>query len=156
MITSCKPELQDLWFKQVLLSDPETMAYNRAWGGTIPFPEERWSAWYDRWIRCPESERFYRYLRDEDGAFVGEIAYHLDTEDNRYLADVLIHAKYRGRGYGSQGLIMLCKTAKENGIPVLYDEIAIDNPAIRLFLRSGFTEESRTEEAILIRKDLSD
>ena len=42
MITPWKPEIKDLWFRQALLADPETMAYNRAWGGTIPFPEEKW------------------------------------------------------------------------------------------------------------------
>ncbi len=35
------PEYKDLWFRQALMADAETMAYNRAWGGTIPFPEER-------------------------------------------------------------------------------------------------------------------
>ena len=31
---------------------------------------------------------------------------------------------YRGRGYGAQGLNLLCKAAAENGIEILYDDIA--------------------------------
>ena len=39
MITSYTPQIEDLWFKESMLSDPETMSYNHAWGGTIPFPK---------------------------------------------------------------------------------------------------------------------
>ena len=57
-----RPAPEELWFRQRLLGDPETMAYNRAYGGTIPFPQERWAPWYERWVERPEG-RFYRYLR---------------------------------------------------------------------------------------------
>ena len=33
---------------------------------------------------------------------------------------------------------MLCEAAKANGVQTLYDDIAIDNPAIKLFLKTGF------------------
>ena len=45
MLSLYLPELKDLWFRQKLLADEATMAYNRAWGGTIPFPEENWAPW---------------------------------------------------------------------------------------------------------------
>ena len=38
--------------------------------------------------------------------------------------------------------------------PNLHDDIAIDNPAIRLFLKAGFYEEYRTDEIIMLKKDL--
>ena len=34
------------------------------------------------------------------------------------------------------------------------DDIAIDNPAITLFLRHGFVEEYRTDEIIMLKKEL--
>ena len=37
-LTLYTPTLEDLWFRQRMLEDPETMAYNHAWGGTIPWP----------------------------------------------------------------------------------------------------------------------
>ena len=43
MLTLYRPKLSDLWFRQALLADEETMSYNRAWGGTIAFPEEDWA-----------------------------------------------------------------------------------------------------------------
>ncbi len=149
-----KPNLSDLWFRQKMLSNERTMEYNHAWGGTIDFPEEKWAEWYDHWIKNPEDKRYYRFLKTPEGKFVGEIAYHYDNETKAYMADVIIHAAHRGKGYGSEALDMLCQKAKENGIKTIYDDIAIDNPAIRLFLRHGFKEECRTDRIIMLRKDL--
>ncbi|MDE7234554.1 MAG: N-acetyltransferase, partial [Ruminiclostridium sp.] len=78
MIRAYVPKPEDLWFRQVLLADPETMTYNHAWGGTIPFPKEKWNGWYDTWIVHTEEKRFYRYLVNDENEFVGEIAYHYD------------------------------------------------------------------------------
>mgnify|MGYP002679537977 FL=1 len=154
MIEACLPRFEELWFRQKMLSDEATMAYNRAWGGVIDFPEETWPVWYDRWIAHPEG-RYYRYLRESvSGDFVGEIAYHFDGE--KYLADVIVYAPYRCRGYGTAGLSLLCAAAKENGVDTLYDDIAADNPSVALFLRSGFTVEYRTDEIVMVKKTLTD
>ena len=152
MISIYKPLIADLWFKQAMLADEKTMSYNHAWGGTIPFPEEEWEDWYDYWIVHPEGKRFYRYLREDSGDFVGEIAYHYDDGINGYIADVIIHSKYRRQGYGGRALDMLCLAAKENDVSVLYDDIAIDNPAIGMFIDHGFTEAYRTNEKIYLKK----
>ena len=155
MITAYKPALQDLWFRQQLMADEATMSYNAAWGGTIPFPENAWKEWYDHWLIHHDNKRFYRYLWDSAADhFVGEIAYHYDEERKIWLADVIVLSAYRGKGYGSEGLQLLCGAAKANGVDVLRDDIAIDNPSIRLFLRAGFTEEYRTNEIIMLKKDL--
>jgi len=155
MIKLYIPRLEDLWFRQVFMADEETMAYNHRWGGTIPFPEEDWADWYEYWIEKTEGKRFYRYLLDEgSGEFVGEIAYHYDGERKIHIADIIVYAKYRGKGFGEQGLRILCETAKLNGLEILYDDIAIDNPAIKLFLKVGFCEEYRTDEIIMLKKEL--
>jgi hypothetical protein len=44
--------------------------------------------------------------------------------------------------------------AKNEKIPELYDNIAIDNPGIHLFLQCGFQETYRTDEIIMLRKIL--
>ena len=130
------------------------MSYNHAWGGIVPFPEEKWKDWYEYWVECPEGIRYYRYLRNENGDFVGEIAYHLDQNTGYYLANVIVFSGYRHRGYGSLGLDMLCAEAKANGVTELWDDIAIDNPAIDLFRAHGFREEYRTEELVFLKKEL--
>lgn len=154
MLTIYRPEYDDLWFMQTMMADEETMSYNRAWGGTIPFPQEEWADWYDYWMVHHDDERYYRYLKNETGNFVGEIAYHYDDASNGFLADVKIYAPYRGRGYGGQALDLLCSAAKQNGLKKLYDDMAIDNGAVSLFLKHGFIEEYRTDEIIMLVKEL--
>ena len=149
------PKPEDLWFRKQFMADEETMSYNHNWGGTIPFPEEAWQDWYDYWVANPEGKRFYRYLQDEaTKEFVGEVAYHYDAGEQKYIADVIVYAKYRGKGFGEQGLRMLCEAAKANDIKILYDNIAIDNSAVQLFLKVGFCEEYRTDEIIMLKKEL--
>ena len=139
MLELYKPHIEDLWFKEKMMSDEQTMAYNHAYGGTIPFPKEYWADWHDRWIINHNNKRFYRYIK-ENGTFIGEVAYHFDGERQIYIADVIIYAPYRGKGYGRNGLLLLCETAKDNGIMELYDDIAIDNSSVALFLKCGFVE----------------
>lgn len=149
-----KPRLEDLWFRRSMMADPETMAYNRAWGGTIPFPREKWAEWYENWVQNP-NKRFYRYIvTGKSRSFVGEAAYHYDPDEGIYLADVIVAAQSRRQGFGQAGLRMLCEHAREEKIPELYDHIAVGNPGIQLFLRCGFREIYRTEEIVMLGKVL--
>ena len=154
MLTIYKPRLEDLWFRELMLSDAETMAYNHAWGGTVPFPKEHWKEWYEHWVAATDGKRYYRYIKNGSGEFIGEIAYHYDNEIDGFIANVIVYAKYRGNGYGGAALDALCSAAKENGIAVLYDDIAIDNPAADMFVRHGFSETYRTDEKIVLKKEL--
>ena len=154
MLELYKPRPEDLWFRQKFLSDPETMSYNNAWGGAVGFPEGEWQDWYDHWITNAGDKRFYRYLMNEESEFVGETAYHYDSERKIYMADIIVYAPYRGRGCGYRSLELLCNKARENGVEVIYDDIAIDNPAISLFMKQGFTEQYRTDEIIMLSKRL--
>ena len=153
-LTLYKPVIEDLWFKEQMLGDEQTMSYNQPYGGTISFPEERWESWHEKWIVYHEGKRFYRYLM-ENTNFVGEIAFHFEEESQRYLADVLVYAPYRGNGYGHMGLQLLCEAARNHGIAELYDEIVADNPAVSMFLNCGFTEVTRTKEIVLVKKEMN-
>lgn len=150
-----RPELEDLGFRQKMLGDSQTMAYNHAYGGTILFPRDKWADWYAWWVEDRTGKRFYRYLCHKDSReFVGEAAYYYDGEFDGYICDVLVSAQYRGRGFGRQGLALLCAAAKENGVERLMDNIAIDNPSVELFRQMGFRERLRTDEYILVEKEL--
>ena len=85
MLTLVTPNLDDLWFRQELMTDEDTMSYNAKWGGTISFPKEKWEPWYDTWIRNPQNKRFYRYLMNSDNVYVGEIAYYYDKQRDIYI-----------------------------------------------------------------------
>ena len=155
MLHLYKPRPDDLWFKQKLLSDPDTMSYNRKWGGTIDFPREKWDDWYRRWVGANDEKRFYRYLTFDD-TFVGETAYHYDGQRDIFLCDIIVFGEYRGKGYGKQGLRLLCEAARENGIDALYDDIAADNPSVKLFLDNGFTVECQGDEIVTVKKFLGE
>lgn len=150
-----QPRLSEMDFRRRLIGDEKTMAYNHAYGGTISFPEECWNGWYQRWFSDPSGKRFYRYLKDTvRDQFVGEVSYHFDEARDYYICDVIVLAYERGNGFGRQGLLLLCDAARANGIPCLYDDIAIDNPSVELFLSCGFEEVYRNQEYILVRKSL--
>lgn len=149
------PSLPDLVFRKELLADEATMSYNQAYGGTIDFAEARWESWYAKWIGSRDPRYFYRYLYSPAlDRFVGEAAYHYESETGRYLCDVIIHSQFRRKGFGTLGLELLCQAAKENGIPALYDDILTDNPSIRLFLKNGFQEVGRREDAYIVKMNL--
>ena len=58
MIELYKPKIEDLWFKEQLLSCEETMAYNKRYGGCISFSSDKWDSWYNRWMTDPT--KFYQ------------------------------------------------------------------------------------------------
>lgn len=149
-----KPKINELSFRQELLQDEDTMSYNKAWGGTIDFPKEKWKGWYTRWVINKDNKRYYRFLKNEDGDFIGEIALHYDSSYDGYMVNVIIHTKCRRRGYGLLALKKLCAVAKKRAITVLYDDIAIDNSGISIFLKCGFQEVSRTDKIILLKRIL--
>jgi diamine N-acetyltransferase len=75
------PTIEELDYRQKIMSDPETMSYNKGYDldfdgyhkdtGCIDFPESEWLDWYEYFVGC-EPERFYAYIkRKEDGAFMG-------------------------------------------------------------------------------------
>lgn len=89
MVDLYTPQYEDLWFRKMLMSDEATMSYNHAYGGTIDFPESIWMDWYERWVQNTDGKRFYRYLRNGNQKFVGEIAYYYDGEKIYYKCNCL-------------------------------------------------------------------
>ncbi|MBE6142001.1 MAG: GNAT family N-acetyltransferase [Erysipelotrichaceae bacterium] len=154
MVKLIIPKLEDLWFREDLLKDERTMFFNHNYGGTIEFSCDKWESWFNRWINVCDNKRFYRYVVNDKNEFVGEVAYHYDEKIKGYIVSVIIHAKYRGRGYGSDALDLLCESAKDNGVSILYDDIAIDNPSVKMFLNHGFIKAKQVENKIWFYKML--
>ena len=153
MLKLYKPNINDLWFRQELLNDSNTMEYNNNHGKTIDFPKEKWQTWYNKWLNT--NTHYYRYLLDDStNKFIGEVAYYYDNQRKINIASIIIHAKYRHKGYGTKALNLLCNAAKNNGITTLYDDISINNLAIKLFLNNGFSIDYETDELIMVKKEL--
>lgn len=149
-----KPKYEELIFRQELLADKATMSYNAKWGGTIDFSIDCWQDWYEKWILNP-NKKFYRYLYSvEQDAFVGEVSYHFDNEYQCTVCDIIIKNCYRGNGFGKKGLMLILDVAKEKGLSVIYDNIAVDNTAVKLFKQCGFTGDWRNKDFIMMKKIL--
>ena len=141
------PGWEDGWFYAKLLSDPATMAYNAPWfppDGCIPEPEKAWEDCYARMVG-QEPERFYAYLqRSSDGAFVGDVNFHYTPEKDWWDMGVVICASERGKGYGKQGLRLLCDRAfRVAGITRLHNEFETTRgAAFHIHRAVGFREVS--------------
>ncbi len=109
MLTLRPASIEWMPFRQSLLNDPRTMAYNARWtppDGCIAFPEMEWDAWLEvQKSNFPECGCFY--LIREDGTPVGEASWH----GYGVGMGIVIHADYRGKGYGREGLHLLVDEA---------------------------------------------
>ena len=120
------PHPGDGWFYVKMMSDPATMAYNAPWfppDGCIPDPESDWLDIQSFWIG-KEPERFYAFLQRKcDGAFIGDVNYHINSEQNWCDMGIVIYAPERGKGYGRQGLrLLLDRAFKADGIARMHNE----------------------------------
>ena len=139
------PHPEDGWFYVRMMSDPETMAYNAPWfppDGCIPEPGTEWLNLQAKWIG-KEPERLYAFLRRKcDGAFVGDVNYHYNPEQDWCDMGIVIYAPERGKGYGRQGLNLLLSRAFEtDGIARLHNDFETTREAAcRIHRAAGFRE----------------
>lgn len=105
------PKLEDLWFYQKMMSDPETMSYNDPWGGCIDYPDEVLPDWYANWVG-QEPDRFYAYIkRSSDGTWIGDLNFHYTPEKDWWDMGIVIYAPFRGKGYAVPALRLLLDQA---------------------------------------------
>jgi len=130
------PGIDDLAYRQHLLADPGTMAYNAEWTedgtGCIVQTDEQLRDWYQDFYR--KSGMYYAYCV-ADGSPVGEVA--ISPEG---MVSVIIEAKYRNCGYGRIALKKLCELAfTKLGYDFLVDDFPADRTgAERLFTSLRF------------------
>lgn len=145
-----KPEVEDLWFRQECMSDPDTMSYNAGYDvsysgyhydtGCIDFPNSEWEEWHKNKFSNPNF--YYAYILDEEtNNFVGYLNYHL-SGDGKYEMGIVINSKYQGQGYMRPAMLAFFDKAKENGIDALWDSVpASREKALKVFFDLGFTIE---------------
>lgn len=156
MIKLVKPKVQDLWFRELCMSDEDTMSYNAGFDvhykgyhfdtGCIDFPKEEWAEWHTNTFS--DRKRFYAFILDGNtGEFVGHVNFHKGS-DNKYSMGIVILAKFRGRGYMRPALKLLLEKAKSRRIKKIYDTLpASREKALGVFLDMGFevTKEFETK-----------
>ena len=144
------PKLEDLWFYQKMMSDPETMSYNDPWGGCIDYPDEVLPDWYARWIG-QEPQRFYAYIkRTSDGAWIGDVNFHYSPERDWWDMGIVIYAPYRGKGYAVPALRLLLDQAfRVCGISRLHNDFETTRDAAWAIHRKVGFKEMGVEDGIL-------
>ncbi|MGN1068990.1 MAG: GNAT family N-acetyltransferase [Candidatus Fimadaptatus sp.] len=150
MLRLILPDHRCCAFRQALMADPATMAYNAPWfppEGTIPFPEEEWDAFLAG-CRDREPEAFLGFLENEEGLLVGEVNWH----DMGRSMGIVIKAEYRGRGYGGEGLAMLKERAFAHPeIPCLENNFESERDrALAMHLHAGFVPAGRDQDGYLV------
>lgn len=127
------PKLEDLWFYQKMMADPETMSYNANWDvdydgyhrdtGCIDFPREEWAGWYAQ-VVGREPEQFYAYIRrGSDGAWIGDVNFHYTPEKDWWDMGIVIYAPYRGNGYATPALrLMLDHAFRSCGVTRIHND----------------------------------
>ena len=153
------PSIREMEYRQKLLADPDTMSYNAgqpfmadgydAATGCIDFPITDWRYWRDVWL-WHEPSRFSAYIRNEEtGEFVGEGCYYYDMETDRHGVGVIIEAKHRHQGYGTEALRLLIEKAfRHPEVDCLFMDLPLSREsAVRMALTNGFREEL-TEEGV--------
>lgn len=150
MLTLIPASREHLPFRQALLADAATMAYNAPWcppDGTLSFPEESWDAWLARWTNR-EPERFCGYVINENNTPVGEVCWY----DHGAGMGVVIHAAHRGSGYGAEALHLLIQRAFAHP-EITYLENQFESTrtaALHTHLNAGFREAGTDENGSLV------
>lgn len=141
------PKLEDYWYEEKILKDPNTMSYNAGYEvvyygyhydtGCIDFPKDKWKEKFDK---RQNKSMYFAYVIDlEINEFIGYCNYQYNEKDNKYECGLLIEAKYRGKGYSKEVLTLLCEEARKNGIKELYDTFEVDRGnTLKIFEDVGF------------------
>ena len=151
------PKLEELWFQQKLLSDPETMFYNKDWDvtyagyhrdtGCVDFPQTQWAEWYADWIG-QEPKRFFAYVRRKaDGAWIGTVEYHYEAKDDWCEMGIVLYAPYRGMGYAVPALkLMLDHAFRDCKVSRIHNDFELSRNEVsawKTHFSAGFREVSR-------------
>ena len=150
MLRLILPDRRCCAFRQAMMADPATMAYNAPWfppDGTIPCPEEEWDAFLAS-CQDREPDAFLGFLENEEGQLVGEVNWH----DRGRGMGIVIKAAYRSRGYGREGLMLLKQRAFAHPeIPYLENHFESERDhALAMHLHAGFIPAGRDQDGYLV------
>lgn len=121
------------------------MAYNIGYGetdgtGCIDFSENKWNNWFSQWVNNMP-ERYYAYIiKTDENTPVGEVALRYVNEKKSYCVNIIVEAKYRGKGFSEQALKLLIDTAfNQLGADKIFDDFPKSRKAAeKLFKKVGF------------------
>lgn len=140
------PDFSELWYRQKLLADPDTMYFNRSSDscGCIDFPDDGFYDWYNYWINGFPM-RYYAYVvRISGGTFIGEVWIYkndiIGSYEDYYKMGIIIENVFRCVGYGSEAIKLLLDVAFcELGAASVHNSFeSFRLDALKTHLNSGF------------------
>lgn len=156
------PKLDELWFYEKMMSDPDTMSYNAHYDlgfdeyhddtGCIDFPREQWDEWYADWVG-QEPVRFFAYIKDAvSGEWVGNVNFHKSYGGDWYDMGIVLYAPFRGRGYSAPALrLMLAHAFEACGVVEIHNDFEVTREAaLKTHLAVGFKEAGVTDGVVTL------
>ena len=143
------PTKDDIWVKKEINEDPNSMDYNAGYNvsyagynyedGTIKTDlKELQLNWLPRWIGQEPNKYFAFVRRFVDGAYIGYVYFKDKTELGQEIG-IVIKGDYRGKGYSTKAIKLLCEKADEMGVKKLFHQIPENRvAAIKADLNNGF------------------
>lgn len=152
-----KPTIEELDYHRKLLSDANTMNYNKGYGengsGCYFSTKEETEKWYKDWLSVPN--RYYAYIMTKhDNKPIGDVNIHYNSNYSTYMIGIVIEAKYRGQGYAAEALTLLAdKAFYELELDEIADAFSSDRIAAeKAFKKVGFIRKS-DDFIVLTKKD---
>ena len=158
-----EPKLEDLWFREECMGDPDTMNYNAGYDvsyegyhydtGCIDFPKSKWESWLEN--NKKKTHFYYAYIKDVDtNEFIGYVNFNL-ISDEEYSMGIVIHSKYQGQGYMRPSMTKFIEEAKNQGVKKLCDSVpASREKALKVFFDLGFKIEKEYISIKFNKEDL--
>lgn len=140
------PSLEDLWFREVCMSDQKTMSYNAGYDvhydgyhydtGCIDFPKAKWQQWIDEKLNSPNF--FYAYIVSNN-QFVGYVNFNKNPDTNTATMGIVIKSEHQSKGYMRPAMKKLFEKAKDYGVKYLIDTVPENRThALKVFYDLGF------------------
>ena len=141
------PGEDEMWFKRDLEADPKTMDYNAGYNvsfagynyndGTINEDLDNLKHnWLPKWVG--QDDKYYAYImRLSDGVYIGEVYYKGESEYGHEIG-VVIKGEYRGNGYATEAIALLCEVADKRGHKLYHQIPDTRKAAIKADLNNGF------------------
>jgi ribosomal protein S18 acetylase RimI-like enzyme len=123
---------------------PRTLALNAHEG--IAVDPAALEAALDRLLRDPEIGGVWLIERDSAAIGYAMVTFGYDLEfagRDAYLTELWIDPAARGSGAGGAALALLDPELRARGVHALHLQVRPDNPALRLYQRSGFVASPR-------------
>lgn len=162
------PSIEELEYREKLMSQPETMNYNKGYEisfngynketGCIEFKQPTWEKWYSKMVNNKPNAYYAYIMRKVDNVFIGEVNIHWNDEKKWYDMGIVLESSYRGYGYSIEALTKLINVAFQNyNAPAVHNQFEMSRKAALVAHKVvGFSEISIINglvELLITRED---